>query len=124
MRVNATGLGVWEADRRVALERAVTRGWAGEAIRLPGLVFPVRDRVWNATPPEPRTMGFLETINPLDEGSVWAWLTNSARYRHCVEERRAAKSWFGAGAMPKKSGRHSRHAAGGGQSTVTNTGLE
>ena len=69
-------------------------------------------------------MGFLETLNPLDKGSVWAWLANSARYRHCIEERREAKRWFGAGAMPEKSGRHSRPAAGGGHSTVTNTGLE
>ena len=54
----------------------------------------------------------------------WACVADSARYRHCIEERREAKRWFGSGAMPEKSGRHSRPAAGGGHSTVTNTGLE
>ena len=40
-----------------------------------------------------------------------------------VEERRYAKRWFAAGPMPEKSGRDSG-PAGGGHSTVTNTGLE
>lgn len=39
-------------------------------------------------------MGLLETLNPFHRGRVWAWLANSARYGHCVEERRYAKRWF------------------------------
>ncbi len=124
MEASATELGLTQSERRVLLGLTLAHRKADDEIRLEGPALHVPDRIWNATPPEPRAMGFLETLNPLDKGSVWAWLANSARYRHCIEERREAKRWFDTGAMPEKSGRHSRPAAGGGHSTVTNTGLE
>ena len=124
MEVSATELGLTEPERRVLLDLTLTHRDTGDEIRLTGPSLRVPDRIWNETPPKPRVLGLVATLNPFDRGSVWAWLANSARYRHCIEERRAAKRWFGAGAMPEKSGRHSRPAAGGGHSTVTNTGLE
>ena len=123
MRVSGTELGLSDSERRVSLGLTLTHGRSGEEIRLAGPAVRVPDRIWRATPPEPRAMGFLATINPFDEASVWAWLGNSVRYRHCVEERREAKRWFAAGAMPEKSGPDSG-PAGGGHSTVTNPGLE
>ena len=94
MRVSATRLGLSESDRRAAVELTLTHGRTGEEIRLKGPDLQVPDRVWNLTPPEPKVMGLLETLNPFHRGSVWAWLANSARYGHCIDERRHAKRWF------------------------------
>ena len=94
MEASGTELGLTQAERRVLFGLTLARRPGDDEMRLEGPTLHVPDRIGKATPPEPRAMGFLETINPLDEGSVWAWLTNSARYRHCVEERREAKRWF------------------------------
>ena len=94
MEVTASELALSDPDRRVTLALTLTNGRTGDEIVLAGPAMQVPDRIWNANPPEPRVLGFFESLNPFDEGSVWRWMAHQARYDHCVEERRHAKRWF------------------------------
>lgn len=94
LEATATELGLDESERRVLLGLTFTHGETGAEIRLTGPALRVPDRLWNEIPPEPRMLGLFGMLNPFDEGSVWSWLSNAARYGHCVNERRYAKHWF------------------------------
>ena len=94
LEATATKLGLHDSDRRVLLGLTLTHGETSAEIRLTGPALWVPDRLWNEIPPEPRTLGLFGMLNPFDEGSVWSWLSNAARYGHCVNERRYAKHWF------------------------------
>ena len=94
LEATATELGLDESDRRVRLGLTLANGETDDEIRLTGPALWIPDRVWNQVPPKPRTLGLFGMLNPFDEGSVWAWLSNAARYGHCVDERRYAKRWF------------------------------
>ena len=94
LETTAGELGIDESDRRVQLGLTLTHGATGAQIRLTGPALWVPDRIWYLTPPEPRRLGFFGMLNPFDEGSVWAALSNASRHGRCIDERRYAKLWF------------------------------
>ena len=112
MEVSATELALSDSDRRVTLALTLTHRETGDEIVLTGPALQVPDRIWDANPPEPRVLGFFESLNPFDEGSVWRWMAHQARYNHCVEERRYAKRWFTDGARADPGGREVAQASG------------
>ena len=112
MEVTATELALSDSDRRVTLALTLTNARTGDEIVLAGPDMLVPDRIWNANPPKPRVLGFFQSLNPFDEGSVWRWMAHQARYDHCVEERRYAKGWFTAGVPTDPSGGEVSQASG------------
>ena len=96
METTAAQLALSDATREVALDLVLTRADSGEPLRLPGPTLRVPDGFWHERPPKPKTLGLLAALNPFEEGGVWQWMARGAKYRKCIEERRAAKRRFAA----------------------------
>ena len=94
METTAAQLALSDDAREVALDLVLTPLGSGESIRLPGPTLWVPDRIWHERPPKPRTLGFLATLNPFEEGGVWQWIARGVKYGECIEDRRAAKRRF------------------------------
>ena len=96
METTVAALRLSDAHRHVALDLVVTATDTGEAVRLPGPMLWVPDRIWHERAPKPKTLGFLAALNPFEEGGVWQTLARGTKYRGCIEGRRAAKRRFAA----------------------------
>ena len=73
----------------------VLRNDDGRTLDLPGPRVRIPERIWTMTPPTPRALGLLETMNPSQEGGLFDVLGRAWKYRECIEERRAAKRFLG-----------------------------
>ena len=96
METTAAVLRLSDAHRHVALDLVLTATDTGEAVRLPGPMLWVPDRIWHERAPKPKTLGFLAALNPFAEGGIWQTLARGTKYRACIEEHGAAKRRFAA----------------------------
>ena len=67
----------------------------GRTLELPGPRVRIPERLWAMSPPTPRALGLLATLNPTQEGGLFDVLGRSWKYRECIEERRVAKRFLG-----------------------------
>ena len=96
METTAAVLRLSDAHRDVVLDLVLTATDTGEAVRLPGPMLWVPDRIWHERAPKPKTLGFLAALNPFEQGGMWQTLARGTKFRACIEERRAAKRRFAA----------------------------
>ena len=73
---------------------------AGPRVRIP-------ERIWALEPPVPGTLGFLDMLNPAQEGGVFNFVGRAWKYRKCIEERRAAKRFLGPYTAAARAGENS-----------------
>lgn len=81
--------------QEIELTLALENEAAGETLALQGPRLRVPERLWAMTPPTPRALGVVQTLNPLQEGGLFNTLGRAWKYRKCIEERRAAKRALG-----------------------------
>ena len=67
----------------------------GRTLELRGPRVRVPERIWAMDPPTPRVLGFLDVLNPAQEGGLFNVVGRAWKYRECIEERRAAKRFLG-----------------------------
>ena len=96
METTAAVLRLSDVHRHVALDLVLTATDTGEAVRLPGPMLWVPERIRHERAPKPKTLGFLAALNPFEQGGIWQTLGRGTKYRACIEERRAAKRRFAA----------------------------
>ena len=96
METTAAVLRLSDTHRHVALDLMLTATDTGQAVRLPGPMLWIPDRIWHERAPKPKTLGLLAALNPFEEGGIWQTLARGTKYRACIEERRAAKRRFAA----------------------------
>ena len=69
---------------------------SGQTLELPGPRVRVPERIWAMNPPPaPQVLGLAETLNPSQEGGLFATLGRAWKYRKCIEERKTAKRFLG-----------------------------
>ena len=79
----------------------------GRMLVLPGPRVRIPERIWALELPVPGTLGFLDMLNPAQEGGVFDVLGRGWKYRKCIEERRAAKRFLGAYTTAARAGENS-----------------
>ena len=67
----------------------------GRTLHVPGPRVRIPERLWVITPPTPKALGLLATLNPAQEGGLFDVLGRGWKYRKCIEERRAANRSLG-----------------------------
>ena len=90
----AAALGVDDAQTPVATALVIANQRSGGEIELLGPALRIPQRIWEATPPAPRSLGLAAALNPFQEGGVWQTIRRGWRHRHCVDERKIAKRAF------------------------------
>ena len=85
-----------DADWGTALELTVLvrNHRSGEQFALHGPMALVPATIMDSAAPKPRRLGLVQTLNPFQEGGLFQWVRRAAKYRDCIDERRAAKRAF------------------------------
>ena len=94
METTAAELALSDSVREVTLDLVVTQLEPAKAIRLLGPTLWIPNRIWHERPPETKTLGLLQALNPFEEGVIWQSIRHGAKYRHCIAGRRAVKKAF------------------------------
>lgn len=68
------------------------RSGAQFALRGPMALVPAT--IMDSAAPKPRRLGLVQTLNPFQEGGLFQSVRRAAKYRNCIDERRAAKRAF------------------------------
>ena len=69
---------------------------SGAQFALHGPVALVPATIMDGAAPKPRRLGLVQTLNPFQEGGLFQSVRRAAKYRNCIDERRAAKRAFAA----------------------------
>ena len=91
----APDLGVEGPEDEFELALVLRNEANGRTIELQGPRVRIPERIWAMDPPAFKALGLLETLNPAEEGGLFAALGQAWEYRRCIEERRAAKRFLG-----------------------------
>ena len=85
-----------DADWETALELTVLvrNHRSGAQFALHGPMAHVPANIMDGAAPKPRRLGLVQTLNPFQEGGLLQTVRRAAKYRNCIDERRAAKRAF------------------------------
>ena len=93
--------------RPLQLDLRLVNAGRGEEIALQGPLVVAPDKIMDSPPPKTGALGLARALNPAEEGGLFRTLFRAAKYRRCIDERRAAKHAFADGAStagPRSSG--------------------
>lgn len=82
----------WETPLQLTI--LVRNAHSGEELALRGPMAVVPATIMEGTAPRPRRLGLVQTLNPFQEGGLFQSVRRAAKYRNCIDERRAAKRAF------------------------------
>lgn len=88
------GRDVPAADAALALHLVVENERTKSRLVLAGPVLDDLESLLQIERPTPRVLGFFQTLNPLQKGGLWDWLSTGRRYQPCLQARKQARRAF------------------------------